>query len=80
MADIIISESQLHVIREYENREVLFGEFSTKARGFINELMKNSLHPNLDPFFKENGIERIKIGNFVYFNREEVKNLLTNRK
>ena len=57
MADIIISESQLHVIREYENREVLFGEFSTKARGFINELMKNSLHPNIDPFFKENGIE-----------------------
>lgn len=30
--------------------------------------------------FKENGIDRVKIGNFVYFNREEVKNLLKNRK
>ena len=40
------------------------------------KLSRNHLYT----IFKENGIERIKIGNFVYFNREEVKNLLTNRK
>ena len=40
------------------------------------KLSRNHLYT----IFKENGIDRVKIGNFVYFNREEVKNLLTNRK
>lgn len=35
---------------------------------------------HLYTIFKENGIERVKFGNFVYFNREEVRTLLTNRK
>lgn len=56
MADIIISESQLRVIREFENGEVLFGEFSSKTRGYISELMRNSLHPRLDGFFTDHGI------------------------
>ncbi len=35
---------------------------------------------HLYTIFKENGIGRVKFGNFVYFNREEVHTLLTNRK
>ncbi len=35
---------------------------------------------HLYTIFKENGIGRVKIGNFVYFNREEVTTLLANRK
>lgn len=40
------------------------------------DLSRNHLYT----IFKENGIERVKFGNFVYFNREEVRTLLTNRK
>lgn len=35
---------------------------------------------HLYTIFKENGIERVKFGNFVYFNREDVHTLLKNRK
>lgn len=35
---------------------------------------------HLYTIFKENGIGRVKFGNFVYFNREEVHTLLANRK
>lgn len=35
---------------------------------------------HLYTIFKENGIGRVKFGNFVYFNREEVHTLLKNRK
>ncbi len=35
---------------------------------------------HLYTIFKENGIGRVKFGNFVYFNREEVTTLLANRK
>ena len=54
MANIIISESQIHVLREFENNEVLHGEFETKVRNYMNELQKNPTKPNFDDFFKKN--------------------------
>ena len=54
MANIIITESQLDIIREYE--EVLHDEFEKKVRGYMKELYKNPCHPKLDEFFVNNGV------------------------
>ena len=63
MANIIISESQIHVLREFENNEVLHGEFETKVRNYMNELQKNPTKPNFDDFFKKNNISEVELQN-----------------
>ena len=63
MANIIISESQIHVLKEFENNEVLHGEFETKVRNYMNELQKNPTKPNFDDFFKKNNISEVELQN-----------------
>ena len=54
--NIIINESQLSVLREFENSEVLRHEFETKVRNYMKQLMENPCKPKFDQFFSENGI------------------------
>ena len=63
MTNIIISESQIHVLREFENNEVLHGEFETKVRNYMNELQKNPTKPNFDDFFRKNNISEVELQN-----------------
>lgn len=53
---IIINESQLHLIQEYENKEILPGDFDVAVRGYLEELRKNPTNPKYNDFFKENNI------------------------
>lgn len=55
---IIISESQLNVIREYEkNKEVLYHQFETKVRNYLKSLLENPLKHDVDKFFVDNDIK-----------------------
>ena len=63
MTNTIISESQVHVLREFENNEVLHGEFETKVRNYMNELQKNPTKPKFDDFFKKNNISEVELQN-----------------
>lgn len=54
--NIIISESQLDVIREYENGKVLRYEFESKVRKYMEELKDNPCKPRYDSFFTSHGI------------------------
>jgi hypothetical protein len=53
---IIIDESQLGVLREYENNKVLRYEFETKVRKYMEELKDNPCKPLYDSFFKKHDI------------------------
>lgn len=58
---IIISESQLEVIREYENGEVLRNDFETRVRKYMKQLQENPCKPEYDSFFTDNGIPEEKL-------------------
>lgn len=53
---IIINESQLDIIREYENKKVLHYEFEAKVRKYMDELKNNPCKPLYDEFFSSHGI------------------------
>lgn len=63
MAHIIISESQLHIIREFANNEVLHDEFETNIRNYMDELSKNPLNPKFDNFFTKHNIKQNDLQN-----------------
>lgn len=54
--NIIINESQLDIIKEYENNKVLHYEFEAKVRKYMEELMNNPCKPHYDDFFVKNEI------------------------
>jgi len=56
MKRLIISESQLDVIREYENGRVLRYEFESRVRKYMEQLMKNPCKPRYDSFFTSHDI------------------------
>ena len=60
---IIISESQLHIITEYENREILPGDFKTAVRGYLEELRVHPIKPNYSQFFIDNNIKENDLQN-----------------
>lgn len=49
--NVIISESQLDVIREFENHKVLHDEFENKVRSYMEQLFTNPCKPKYDEFF-----------------------------
>lgn len=53
---IIINESQLDIIREYENNKVLRYDFETKVRKYMEELKNNPCKPKYDSFFTKHDI------------------------
>lgn len=54
--NVIINESHLDIIREYENNKVLHYEFESRVRKYMEQLAKNPCKPYYDEFFKDNGI------------------------
>lgn len=54
--NIIINESQLSVLKEFENKEVNFHNFQSNVKGYLKELIKNPLKPTYNKFFTENNI------------------------
>lgn len=54
--NVIINESQLDIIREYENNKVLHYEFEAKVRKYMEELKNNPCKPKYDDFFVNNNI------------------------
>lgn len=60
---IIINESQLHVIREYENNEVLHDDFKDNLMLYLKELHDNPNHPNVGDFFKKHNISEVELQN-----------------
>ena len=53
---VIINESQLACIREYENNQVLHYDFETKVRQYMDELKNHPCKPQYSEFFKDHGI------------------------
>ena len=53
---IIINESQLDVLCEYENGKVLRYDFEAKVRRYMEELKDNPCKPKYDGFFVGHGI------------------------
>jgi hypothetical protein len=53
---VMISESQLDVIREYENGKVLRYEFESKVRKYMEQLQSNPCKPKYDSFFTSHDI------------------------
>lgn len=60
---IIINESQLHLIREFESNEVMHDDFKDAVLVYLKELHKNPTHPQLNNFFKENNISEVELQN-----------------
>ena len=60
---IIINESQLHVISDYENNEVMHDDFKDNLMMYLKELKKNPNHPNIGDFFKEHNISEVELQN-----------------
>jgi hypothetical protein len=57
MARIIINESQLRLIKEFEDKkEVLYYQFESHVIDYLKELSKNAIHPKYDEFFSKNSI------------------------
>lgn len=54
--NIIINESQLECIREYENNQVLHHDFETMVRQYMDELKNHPCSPKFCNFFVENNI------------------------
>lgn len=55
MPNIIITESQLHAIKEYEEKTTHY-EFENKVRNYLRELMVNPMSPKFDSYFENYGI------------------------
>lgn len=53
---IYITESQLDIIREFENTEILYDDFESKVRSYMEELRTNPCKPKYDEFFTKNDI------------------------
>jgi hypothetical protein len=57
MATIYINESQLRLIKEFEDKkEVLYYQFESHVRDYLKELRKDAIHPKYDEFFVKNSI------------------------
>ena len=56
MRNVMISESQLDVLREYESGKVLRYDFESKVRNYMEQLRKNPCKPKYDEFFKSHDI------------------------
>lgn len=55
--NVIIKESQLHVIKEFENNKVLHDEFENKVRSYMEQLFSNPCKPKCPDFFSTHDIE-----------------------
>lgn len=63
MKHIYITESQLDVIREFENKKVLNDDFEKKVRAYMEQLRTNPCHPKYDEFFKDHNIPEKELQN-----------------
>ena len=64
--NIYITESQLQIIREFENKEVLYKDFEDNLRTYLEELKKNPCKPKYNDFFQKNDIpEKELLGKMV---------------
>ena len=54
--NVIISESQVDILREFENNKVLHYEFESKVRKYMEQLKDNPCHPAYDEFFTDHNI------------------------
>lgn len=53
---ILISESQLQSLKEFEDSKVLYYDFESKVRDYMNELKDNPCNPKYDEFFTSHDI------------------------
>lgn len=64
--NIYITESQLQIIREFENKEVLHKDFEDNLRTYLEELKKNPCKPKYNDFFQKNDIpEKELLGKMI---------------
>ena len=57
MKHIIIKESQLYPIREFENNKVLHDEFENKVRSYLEQLFSSPCNPKCPDFFNKHDID-----------------------
>ena len=53
---VYIKESQLNIIKEFENNKILHEDFESKVREYLLELWTNPCKPKYDEFFSRNDI------------------------